>query len=74
VEALMGLLLEFFTSEIDELDQKNVCIRILGDKEGMPEKQREALYNAEARTGNNTGLNSCFLRMQSHYSVKSACF
>jgi len=56
VEALMGLLLEFFTSEIDELDQKNVCIRILGDKEGMPEKQREALYNAEARTGNNTGL------------------
>ena len=56
VSALMGLLLEFFTSEIDELDQKNVCIRILGDKEGMPEKQREALYNAEARTENNTGL------------------
>ena len=56
VSALMGLLLEFFTSEIDELDQKNVCIRILGDKEGMPEKQREALYNAEARTDKNTGL------------------
>ena len=56
VEALMGLLLEFFTSEIDELDEKNVCIRILGDKDGMPEKQRQALIRAEERTGNNTGL------------------
>ena len=56
VEALMGLLLEFFTSEIDELDEKNVCIRILGDKDGMPPRQREALVNAEKRTGKNTGL------------------
>ncbi|MBQ9264472.1 MAG: isoprenyl transferase [Clostridia bacterium] len=56
VEALMGLLLEFFTSEIDELDEKNVCIRILGDKDGMPQKQRLALINAEERTKNNTGL------------------
>ncbi|MBO4925239.1 MAG: isoprenyl transferase [Clostridia bacterium] len=57
VEALMGLLLEYFTSEIDELDEKNVRIRILGDKDGMPDKQRAALINAEARTRNNTGLN-----------------
>ena len=56
VEALMGLLLEFFTSEIDELDEKNVRIRILGDKDGMPPRQREALVKAEARTGGNTGL------------------
>ena len=56
VDALMGLLLEFFTSEIDELDEKNVCIRILGDKDGMPQKQRLALINAEERTKNNTGL------------------
>ena len=56
VEALMGLLLEYFTSEIDELDEKNVCIRILGDKDGMPDKQRAALINAEERTKNNTGL------------------
>ena len=56
VEALMGLLLEYFTSEIDELDEKNVRIRILGDKDGMPEKQRAALFNAEARTADNTGL------------------
>ena len=57
VAALMGLLLEYFTSEIDELDEKNVRIRILGDKDGMPQKQRTALYNAEERTKNNTGLN-----------------
>lgn len=56
VEALMALLLEFFTSEIDELDAKNVCIRILGDQEGLPEKQRQAVAAAEARTAANTGL------------------
>ena len=56
VEALMGLLLEYFTKEIDELDENRVCIRILGDKDGMPEKQRQALIKAEERTKNNTGL------------------
>jgi len=56
VAALMDLLLEFFTSEIDELHEKNVCIRILGDKESMPPRQRDALIRAEERTRNNTGL------------------
>jgi len=56
VEALMGLLLEYFSSEIDELDQNNVCIRILGDKDGLPQKQREAILRAEERTKKNTGL------------------
>ena len=56
VGALMSLLLEYFTSEIDELDEKNVCIRILGDKDGLPGPQREALLEAERRTGGNTGL------------------
>ena len=54
--ALMALILEFFASEIDELDAKNVRIQILGDKARLPEKQREALYQAENRTGGNTGL------------------
>ncbi len=56
VAALMDLLLEFFTSEINELNEKNVCIRILGDKEGMPPRQRDALISAEERTRHNTGL------------------
>ena len=56
VDALMSLLLEFFNSEIDELDEKNVRIRILGEKETLPPEQRQALIDAEARTFDNTGL------------------
>ena len=56
VGALMNLLLEYFTSEIDELDEKNVCIRILGDKNGLPAPQRQAVIQAEERTKANTGL------------------
>jgi len=59
VSALMGLLLEYFTSEIDELDKNNVRIRILGDKDGLPPAQREAVLKAEARTKDNSGLNLC---------------
>ena len=59
VAALMQLLLEYFSSEIDELDENNVRIRILGEKEGLPSPQREALYQAEERTKDNTGLNLC---------------
>jgi len=59
VGALMGLLLEYFTKELDELHRENVCIRILGDISDMPsglEKQQQALYNAMDRTKANTGL------------------
>lgn len=56
VSALMQLILDFFTSEIDELDEKNVRILILGDKGRLPEKQRTVLTEAEERTGKNTGL------------------
>ena len=56
VGALMGLLLEFFGREIDELDENRVCIRILGDVDGMPAPQREALRSAMERTGSNGGL------------------
>lgn len=56
VSALMGLLLKYFSSEIDELDEKHVKITILGDVDGMPEPQRSALIRAMERTGGNTGL------------------
>lgn len=56
VQALMSLLLRYFSSEIDELDEKNVRITILGDVEGMPSPQREALKKAMERTGDNAGL------------------
>lgn len=57
VSALMGLLLRYFAGEIDELDEKNVRIRILGDVEGLPGPQRDAVCRAMERTGDNTGLN-----------------
>ena len=59
VGALMGLLLEYFTRELDELHEKNVRIRILGDIDGMPaglERQQKALRDAMDRTRENTGL------------------
>lgn len=59
VAALMSLLLIYFSSEIDELDEKNVCVRILGDIDGLPAPQREAVLSAQERTRNNTGLRLC---------------
>lgn len=56
VNALMQLILDFFASEIDELNEKNVRILILGEKDALPEKQRDTLVEAERRTGKNTGL------------------
>ena len=56
VQALMELLLQFFTEEIDEMVEKNVRLRILGDKDGMPPPQREALIRAEELTASNTGM------------------
>ena len=56
VEALMQLILDFFASEIDELDEKNVRITILGDKGDLPDRRRDVLIEAETRTVKNTGL------------------
>lgn len=56
VSALMGLILDFFHSEIDELDAKDVRIRILGDVDGLPEKQARTVRSAQERTQDNNGL------------------
>ena len=59
VDALMALLLKYFRQDIDELKEKNVRVMILGDKDGMPGPQREALYDAEERTKACTGMKLC---------------
>ncbi len=59
VDALMGLLCEFFFKDIGELIEKNVHIIVLGDKDGLPERSREVLYDAENRTKGCTGMNLC---------------
>ena len=56
VDALMNLILEYFRKEIDELHERGVIIRILGDKAALPQSQREAVADAERRTQNNNGL------------------
>lgn len=56
VGALMGLLMEFFGREMDELHAERVRIRILGDVEGMPEPQCSVLKEAVEKTRGNTGL------------------
>lgn len=56
VSALMSLILKYFESEIDELDQKKVRILILGDVNGLPDAQREAVTKAMERTKDNEGL------------------
>ncbi|MDR0929881.1 MAG: isoprenyl transferase [Oscillospiraceae bacterium] len=56
VGVLMGLLLEFFDREIDELHRQGVNIRILGDVERLPLPQREAVRRAMRITGENKGL------------------
>jgi undecaprenyl diphosphate synthase len=56
VGTLMALLLECFQKEMDELDARGVCVRGVGDIDGLPGPQRDALRAAEARTANNQGL------------------
>jgi len=56
VGVLMGLLTKYFRSEIDELDEKNVRITILGDVEAFPPEQKKELLTAMSRTRDNTGL------------------
>ena len=56
VGVLMNLLIEYFNKEIDELNENNVRIKALGDISFFPDKVREAIESAMARTRENTGL------------------
>ena len=56
VGALMKLISRYFVSEIDELNEKNVKITIMGELDPFPEEQKTALVNAMEITKANTGL------------------
>lgn len=56
VGVLMRLMLEFFRSEIDELHENRVRIRILGAVDGLPDAQRKIATEAMDRTRGNSGL------------------
>lgn len=59
VNALFGLLTEYFEKEINELDANGVRIVVLGDLSPMPEKVRNAMQKAIEITKDNTGLSFC---------------
>lgn len=59
VNALFGLLTEYFAREIDELDANGVKMRVLGDIEPFPDRVRQCLIDAVERTKHNTGLEFC---------------
>lgn len=56
VDFLMKLPQEFLTTELDELVERNVRIRMVGSKEELPAHTLKALETAEERTSGNTGL------------------
>ena len=56
VDTLMNLVVEFFTSEIDELVAEGAVIRIIGSREGVPQKVLETIERAQERTKDNHGI------------------
>lgn len=56
VGALMDLAVEYFFKELDELCAKNVRVRVIGIREGVPEKVAQAARAIEEKTAGNTGL------------------
>lgn len=56
VDYLMRLPMEFLAIELDELIEKNVQVRMMGDTEALPSYTRKAMDEAISRTKENTGL------------------
>ena len=74
IGALFDLFLEYFISELDDLDKNNVCIRIMGDMSAFPEKMGQETDEAMYKTRNNTGLKlNIALNYGSRAEVVRAC-
>jgi undecaprenyl diphosphate synthase len=56
VDFLMRLPQEFLSTELEELVERNVRVRMVGSREQLPPYTIQALETAEQRTRNNTGL------------------
>nr|WP_314277130.1 isoprenyl transferase [uncultured Peptostreptococcus sp.] len=56
VSALMGLLVKYLKSELDELDKNNVRLLTIGDIGKLPQACIDELNQAKEKTKNNTGL------------------
>lgn len=56
VDYILKLPQDYLATELEELVQKNVQIRLLGSEEGLPSHTLDALLEARTRTRNNTGM------------------
>ncbi|MFP4973880.1 isoprenyl transferase [Paenibacillus sp. CN-4] len=56
VDFLMRLPEEFLAIELDELIEKNVRVRVMGDWDGLPSYTQRAMEEAVSRTSMNNGL------------------
>jgi undecaprenyl diphosphate synthase len=56
VDMLMRSLCKFLDSEIKELDENNVCFRVIGRPDPLPEYVRKKLKETQERTKANAGL------------------
>lgn len=68
VDALMTLLVRSAVEELTTLEENNVCLRTIGDLEGLPEEPREALQGLVESTKLNTGIT---LVLAVNYSSRS---
>ncbi|MFA6038021.1 MAG: isoprenyl transferase [Legionellales bacterium] len=57
VQFLMNLFYSTLIDEIETLHANNVCLRIIGDHQGLSPDLQKAIKHAEQKTANNTGLN-----------------
>ncbi len=67
VEALMDLLVRTLVGEVDDLYEKGVRLRAIGDLSSLPTAAQEQLQAAEERTANQQGLD---LVLALSYSAK----
>lgn len=62
VSGLMELMGKALVREVPELKQAGIRLHFVGDRQGLPERMRQSLTQAEAATADNRGmvLNVCF--------------
>ena len=60
VGALMGLFRTYFRSDMDELVERNVRMRIIGHRGRVASDIQQMIQDSESRTAQNTGLNLTF--------------
>jgi len=60
VGALMGLFRTYFRSDMDELVERNVRMRIIGHRGRVAADIQQMIQDSESRTARNTGMNLTF--------------